>query len=157
MTPLNANRAFIDDRKLMDYCLSESHPIGKHKAKVFKSALGFSIEHFQQLKNAILQSILKNEANFTESNQYGDLYVVDIEVENPPKKDMETLELLDVVVLTEALPHTNLRKGELGTIVEVLDKDVFLVEFADTKGVTYALPTLAAHQLMKVYFEPAGV
>jgi hypothetical protein len=72
-------------------------------------------------------------------------------------KDMETLELLDVVVLTEALPHTNLRKGELGTIVEVLDKDVFLVEFADTKGVTYALPTLTAHQLMKVYFEPAGV
>lgn len=86
MILLNANRAFIDDRKLMDYCLSESHPIGKHKAKVFKSALGFSIEHFQQLKDAILQSILKNEANFTESNQYGDLYVVDIEVENPPKK-----------------------------------------------------------------------
>ena len=31
-------------------------------------------------------------------------------------KDMETLELLDVVVLTEALPHTNLRKGELGWV-----------------------------------------
>lgn len=29
---------------------------------------------------------------------------------------METLELLDVVVLTEALPHTNLRKGELGWV-----------------------------------------
>ncbi|WP_298353619.1 DUF4926 domain-containing protein [Runella sp.] len=38
-----------------------------------------------------------------------------------------------------------------------MDKDVFLVEFADTKGVTYALPTLTAHQLMKVYFEPAVV
>lgn len=82
----NANRAFIDDRKLMDYCLSESHPIGKHKAKVFKSALGFSIEHFQQLKDAILQAILESEANFTESNQYGELYVVDVEVENPPQK-----------------------------------------------------------------------
>lgn len=86
MPLLNANQAFIDDRKLMDYCLSESHPIGKHKAKVFKSALGFSVEHFQQLKEAILQAILKNEANFTESNQYGELYVVDIEVENPPQK-----------------------------------------------------------------------
>ena len=40
---------------------------------------------------------------------------------------METLELLDVVVLTEALPALKLRKGELGTIVECLDKDVFLV------------------------------
>ena len=29
---------------------------------------------------------------------------------------METLELLDVVVLTEALPALKLRKGELGTI-----------------------------------------
>jgi hypothetical protein len=29
---------------------------------------------------------------------------------------METLELLDVVVLTEALLHTNLRKGELGRV-----------------------------------------
>jgi len=83
---LNADRAFIDDRKLMDYCLSESHPIGKHKAKVFKSALGFSVEHFPRLKEIILQAVLEKEANFTESNQYGELYVVDIEVENPPDK-----------------------------------------------------------------------
>jgi hypothetical protein len=67
---------------------------------------------------------------------------------------METFEILDVVVLTQALPLLNLRKGELGTIVEVLDKDVFLVEFADTKGVTYAMPSLKANALMKVYYEP---
>ncbi len=75
---------------------------------------------------------------------------------------MDTLELLDVVVLTEALPHTNLRKGELGRVAGAnhcggIGQRCFLVEFADTKGVTYALPTLYAHQLMKVYFEPAGV
>ncbi|MEI7582007.1 DUF4926 domain-containing protein [Runella sp.] len=60
------------------------------------------------------------------------------------------------------IAHTNLRKGELGRVAGAnhcrgIDKDVFLVEFADTKGVTYALPTLTAHQLMKVYFEPAVV
>lgn len=69
---------------------------------------------------------------------------------------METFEILDVVVLTEPLPLLNLRKGELGTIVEVLDKDVFLVEFADTKGVTYAMPSLKAVALMKVYYEPVA-
>ncbi len=69
---------------------------------------------------------------------------------------METFEILDVVVLTEALPSLNLRKGELGTIVEVLDKDVFLVEFADTKGVTYAMSSLKADALMKVYYEPVA-
>ncbi|AEI49827.1 DUF6883 domain-containing protein [Runella slithyformis] len=82
----NAERAFIDDRILMDYCLSESHPIGKHKANVFKSALGFSVEHFQQLKAVILTSVVEKEANFTKSNLYGELYIVDIEIENPPQK-----------------------------------------------------------------------
>ena len=69
---------------------------------------------------------------------------------------METLELLDVVVLTEALPALKLRKGELGTIVECLDKDVFLVEFADSKGVTNSMPVLNASELMKVYYEPVA-
>lgn len=67
---------------------------------------------------------------------------------------MDTFEILDVVVLTRPLPLLNLRKGELGTIIEVLGKDVFLVEFADTKGVTYAMPSLKADVLMKVYYEP---
>ena len=69
---------------------------------------------------------------------------------------METLELLDVVVLTEALPALKLRKGELGTIVECLEKDVFLVEFADFKGITYSMPSLSASVLMKVYCEPVA-
>lgn len=81
----NAENAFIDDRKLIDYCLSESHPVGKHKARVFISALGFSVENCQDLKNAILINIQNNEATITEINQYGALYVVDISAENSPK------------------------------------------------------------------------
>lgn len=69
---------------------------------------------------------------------------------------MQIFELLDVVVLTKALPALHLRRGELGTIVEILSQDVFLVEFADTKGVTYAMPTLNANDLMKVYYEPVS-
>lgn len=67
---------------------------------------------------------------------------------------MDTFDILDVVVLTEAIPSLKLRKGELGTIVEILDKGVFLVEFADTKGITYAMIPLKATTLMKVYYEP---
>jgi hypothetical protein len=82
----NAQNAFIDDRKLIDYCLSENHPVGKHKARVFMSALGFSLEYFQQLKEGILYEILNKEATQTEINQYGILYVVDVSIENPPKQ-----------------------------------------------------------------------
>ena len=70
---------------------------------------------------------------------------------------METFEILDVIVLTEAIPVLNLRKGELGTIVEILEKDIFLVEFADSKGTTYSMPALNANILMKVFYEPVTV
>jgi hypothetical protein len=67
---------------------------------------------------------------------------------------MDIFEILDVVVLTEAVSSHKLRKGELGTIVEMLDNDAFLVEFADTKGITYAMIPLKSSSLMKVYYEP---
>ncbi len=67
---------------------------------------------------------------------------------------MDAFKLLDVVVLIEALPELKLRKGELGTIVELIAENTFLVEFADLQGVTYAMPVLTAKQLMKVYQEP---
>jgi len=67
---------------------------------------------------------------------------------------MDILELFDVVVLTEAIPSYNLRKGVLGTIVEILYEEVFLIEFADTKGVSYAIVPIKSSSLMKVYYEP---
>ena len=82
----SAEIAFIDDRKLIDYCLSESHPVGKHKARVFMAALGFSLSNFHDLRESILNEILENDAILTEINQYGTLYVVDVTVKNPPKQ-----------------------------------------------------------------------
>ena len=67
---------------------------------------------------------------------------------------MDSLNLLDAVVLLIDLPAEKLKKGSLGTIVEVFDNKNFLVEFANLNGVTYALPILASDQLLKVYQEP---
>lgn len=67
----------------------------------------------------------------------------------------ENIELLDVVVLTKPVSDLGLRKGELGTVVELLRGDAFLVEFADTNETTYAMSALSAAELMKVYYEPA--
>jgi hypothetical protein len=41
------------------------------------------------------------------------------------------MNLLDVVALTEDMSDVNLRRGQVGTIVEVLAPGVFEVEFAD--------------------------
>ena len=32
--------AILDIRKIEDYCLSPAHPRGRHKARVFRDALG---------------------------------------------------------------------------------------------------------------------
>jgi hypothetical protein len=40
----NAERAIVEIEKLRDYCLSESHPRGKHKARVFASVLGITTD-----------------------------------------------------------------------------------------------------------------
>ncbi|MCT7957500.1 DUF4926 domain-containing protein [Laspinema palackyanum] len=64
------------------------------------------------------------------------------------------MKLLDVVALTEHLPDLNLHKGQVGTIIEVYEPDVFEVEFVDLQGKTYALETLMVNQLMPVHYQP---
>jgi hypothetical protein len=64
------------------------------------------------------------------------------------------IDILDVVALLADMPTEKLRKGSLGTVVEVFDNATYLVEFADINGVTYAMPILTDLQMMKVYQEP---
>jgi hypothetical protein len=66
----------------------------------------------------------------------------------------ETIQLLDVVALLQDLPDNNLRRGEVGTIVEHLAPGVWLVEFSDNDGEAYAILELRTDQLMKLYHEP---
>ena len=64
-----------------------------------------------------------------------------------------TLELLDVVALTESIPDYRLLPGQVGTIVEILAPDVYEVEFSDDKGQTSMLP-LKAPQLIRLHYSP---
>lgn len=67
------------------------------------------------------------------------------------------IKLLDVVALTEDLPERGLRRGQVGTVVEILADGVFEVEFADSRGVTYAMLALHADQLIVLHYEPEQV
>ena len=58
------------------------------------------------------------------------------------------MKLFDTVALLEDIPTLNLYRGQVGTIVEEYELDVFEVEFVDAKGQTYALETLEASRLM---------
>jgi hypothetical protein len=50
--------------------------------------------------------------------------------------------LLHVVVLERDLPNSNLRRGDLGTVVEVYEPDGVEVEFLDLSGDTRDIVTL---------------
>jgi hypothetical protein len=67
------------------------------------------------------------------------------------------IHLLDVVALTEDLPDRGLRRGQVGTIVELLASGVFEVEFSDEEGQTYATLALRADQLLALHYEPLQV
>jgi Domain of unknown function (DUF6883) len=51
------DEATIDPRKLCDYALNPEHPTGKHKARVFKAALDFDLDSWEELRDQILQRL----------------------------------------------------------------------------------------------------
>jgi len=65
---------------------------------------------------------------------------------------MDIIKLLDVVALTEDLPEQGLHRGEVGTVVERWEDDVFEIEFSDETGKAYAFAAVPAEKLMKLYF-----
>jgi hypothetical protein len=69
---------------------------------------------------------------------------------------MEKIRPFAVVALLEDLPARNLRRGEVGTLVETLAPGVFEVEFSDNEGRAYATCPLRSSQLMVLHHELAS-
>lgn len=67
------------------------------------------------------------------------------------------IRVLDVVALLEDLPERNLRRGQVGTVVEQLAPDVFEVEFSDNEGRSYAMLALRTEQLLVLHHQPIQV
>ena len=69
----------------------------------------------------------------------------------------DSVRLLDVVALTVDLSDRGLVRGQVGTVVELLDGDAFEVEFSDDDGRTYATLALRPHQFMILHHRPTMV
>lgn len=69
----------------------------------------------------------------------------------------EQVNLLDVVALTRPRRSDEgkyLLRGHVGTVVEVLAKNVFLIELADDFGEAYAFASVAGEDLMVLHHCP---
>ena len=63
------------------------------------------------------------------------------------------IKVLDVVAVLNDLPDRNLLKGQVGTIVEQLDENVFEVEFVNSKGETIVMEEIHEDNLFLLHFE----
>lgn len=61
------------------------------------------------------------------------------------------IKLLDTVALIEDLSERKLKRGEVGTVVEILAPGVYEVEFCDDEGQTYAELALRSDQLVTLH------
>ena len=77
----NAERAVVDIGKLRDYSLNPQHEAGKHKARVFKAALGITADDAMWLRDRILEAVLTEEATARPESPFGVNFTVDILVE----------------------------------------------------------------------------
>lgn len=64
-----------------------------------------------------------------------------------------TPQLLDVVALLSDMPSQGLLRGQVGTVVELLD-GAYEVEFSDDEGKTYAELALEPAQLLILHHRP---
>ncbi len=63
-------------------------------------------------------------------------------------------DLHDVVALLDDIPAQSLSRGQVGTVVEVLNADTALVEFSDDKGRAYAITPVSTAQVLLLHYEP---
>ncbi len=69
--------------KLQEYCLSLTHPRGRHKARVFAAILGLTADDAELLRDALLQAAIIEDATPTDQDEFGQRYVIDFQMQGP--------------------------------------------------------------------------
>lgn len=79
----NGSQAAIDSRKVTDYCLSPDHEDGQHKAHLFSTMLGLTLDNADLLLNALRIAATTGDATLGKQDQYGQRYVIDFPFTGP--------------------------------------------------------------------------
>jgi hypothetical protein len=79
----NGEHAIVDERKIIDYCLSEEHDDGKHKARLFREIVGIALDNAGLLLDALKDAAAAGEAAPGKLDRYGQRYVIDFALQGP--------------------------------------------------------------------------
>jgi hypothetical protein len=78
----NHDDAFISEDKLIGYLLSETHSVGRFKARLF-NAVGYDSTDAQMLQQALIDIAREEEVTETNPTPYGTMYVIDGTLHTP--------------------------------------------------------------------------
>jgi hypothetical protein len=81
----HGDEAILDIRKIEDYCLNPSHPRGRHKARVFREALGLQCGDAAWLRDALLDAARAGEASPIAVNLWGTHWRLDVAIRRQTK------------------------------------------------------------------------
>jgi hypothetical protein len=87
----NGDRAEVPIEKLLDYCLNSNHPSGKHKARVFASALEITAENAEDLRELIQRAAIEGEVVQQTTTEFGEAIKVDWAIPNTDSIVLRTL------------------------------------------------------------------
>lgn len=83
---INSESIEIPPAKLTEYALNPNHIDGKHKAKVFETTLGYTLDNYQDLIDNVYRNINKFPFSQIGSNDQGELFRCDIAMSGPNGK-----------------------------------------------------------------------
>jgi hypothetical protein len=78
-------QAILELRKLEDYCLNPGHPRGRHKARVFRDALGIGRSDASWLRERLLAAGRDGEAIEVAGDRSGRRWRIDVPVTRQEK------------------------------------------------------------------------
>ncbi len=81
----HSDKAILDIRKIEDYCLSPSHPRGRHKARVFREALGLQRSDAAWLRDVLIEAARSNEASQDAVDAWGTHWRLDATIRRQGK------------------------------------------------------------------------
>src|SRR2546421_10975492 len=84
----NSDQLILDLRKLQDYCLSPTHPRGRHKARVFREALGLTGDDAVWFRDTLLAAAKSADAIELDSDALGQRWRVDVAIARQDRRVM---------------------------------------------------------------------
>ena len=84
----NGERAEFDLRKLTEYCLNPKDPRGRHKARVFRDALGLGPADAEELRARFLNAAREGEAVLYDADNWGDRWRIDVAISRQDRRAM---------------------------------------------------------------------